>query len=73
MISKQYNDDEALLAMHIGVIAFTVNCHLSTVGIHEYSILSAAFLCGYLYGDTLTSDQVTYQLYTAHAVMIYTG
>ena len=53
-ISKQYNDDETLLAMQIGAIVFTVNWNLSTVGIHEYSILSAAFLCGYLYGDTLT-------------------
>ena len=33
----------------------------------------SAFLYGYLYSDTLTGDQVTYQLYTTHAVMLYTG
>ena len=27
---------------------------------------------GYLYSDILTGDQVTYQLYTPHAVMLYT-
>ena len=35
--------------------AFTVNCHLSTVGMD-------AFFYGHLYSDTLTGDQVTYQL-----------
>ena len=37
------------------LIAFTVNCHLLTVGMD-------AFLYGRLYSDTLTGDQVTYQL-----------
>ena len=32
----------------------------------------SAFLYGYLYSDTLTGDQVTYQLYTAHSVMLHT-
>ena len=31
-----------------------------------------AFLYGYLYSDILTGDQVTHQLYTAHAVMLHT-
>ena len=32
----------------------------------------SAFLYVYLHGDILVGDQVTYQLYAAHAVMIYT-
>ena len=46
------------------VIAFTVNSHL-------YMKILSAFLYGYLYSDTLTGDQVTYQLYTVHYCILY--
>ena len=31
----------------------------------------SAFLYGYIYSDSLTVNQVTNQLYTTHAVMLY--
>ena len=54
-----------LLAVHIHKINNDV------IAFYCWNVLSAAFLYGYLYDDTLTSDRVSYQLYTIHAVMLY--